>query len=238
MFVVFFVTFQRRKSQLLLDKINQQKQFDEELVKTQQEIQDETLKHVGRELHDNVGQIMVYATMQLNQVVNKVSDDLKPKAQEASKALKESLEEVRALSKSLNSDVIYNLGFEKTLSNEINRLNRIGRLEARLTSSGNRVNFENKKDEIILFRILQEFFSNTIKYAEAQHLQVVLNYTPEHLHIEVKDDGVGFDMSSVVKGSGLINMEKRAELIHAAFHLMSEKEKGTTLTISYPFKLD
>lgn len=234
-FVTFFIAFQKRKNRLLLDKIEQQKAFDEELVKSQQEIQEETFKHVGRELHDNVGQMLSYASMQLNSVVRHVSDDLRPKADEASKALKDSLAEVRALSKSLNTDVIFNLGFETSLSNEINRLNRLGELNASLDIKGKKVPFENKKDEIILFRILQEFYSNTLKYAESDKLQTSIAYNADGMSIIVKDNGKGFNIAEVQKGSGLINMEKRAEMINVEFDITSEENKGTALKLRYSY---
>jgi signal transduction histidine kinase len=236
MFVLFFVMFQKRKNKLLLDQIRQQQKFDEELILTQQEIQEETLKHVGRELHDNVGQMLVLATMQMNAVAKVAQDDIKVKVDNASGALKETLTEVRALSKSLNSDVIFNLDFDQTVKNEIQRLNKTGLIESNLTIVGNKVNFENKKDKIILFRILQEFFSNTLKYAEAQNLRISLNYLETELKIIVEDNGNGFDINSVEKGSGLINMEKRAELINASFNLESESKKGTKLTLTYPYR--
>lgn len=235
-FVLFFVIFQKRKNQLLIDKVEQQKVFDEELVKTQQEIQEETLKHIGRELHDNVGQMLVLATMQMNAVVKVARDDIKAKVNNASGALKDSLTEVRALSKSLNSDVIFNLEFDVTVKNEIERLNKTGLIEANFNVLGNKVNFENKKDKIILFRILQEFFSNTLKYAEAENLNVTLNYQNNQLKISVEDDGNGFDMNAIEKGSGLINMEKRAELINAVFNLESEASTGTKLSVVYPYR--
>tara|TARA_R110002124_G_scaffold82180_3_gene215821 strand:- start:4421 stop:5245 length:825 start_codon:yes stop_codon:yes gene_type:complete len=235
-FVVFFTTFQRRKNQLLLDNIKQQKQFDEELIKTQQEIQEETLKHVGRELHDNVGQMLVLATMQMNAVAKVAKEDIKVKVDNASSALKETLTEVRALSKSLNSDVIFNLGFDATVKNEIERLNKTGLIQTSVTISGEKVDFENKKDDLILFRILQEFSSNTLKYAEAENLDITLNYLEGKLKIEVNDDGNGFDTDSAEKGSGLINMEKRADLINASFNLESKTDKGTKLTIVYPYR--
>lgn len=235
-FILFFVVFQRRKNQLLLDKINQQKQFDEELLKTQQEIQEETLKHIGRELHDNVGQMLVLASMQMNALAKVAKDDIKVKVDNASNALKDTLGEVRSLSKSLNSDVIFNLEFDTTIKNEIQRLNKTGLIKAKLNILGDKVNFENKNDKIILFRILQEFFSNTLKYAEAENLKVTLNYLHNELQIRVEDDGSGFDISSVEKGSGLINMEKRAELINARFNLESKANEGTKLTMVYPYR--
>ena len=235
-FVLFFVIFQKRKNQLLIDRVEQQKAFDEELIKTQQEIQEETLKHIGRELHDNIGQMLVLATMQMNTVAKVAKDEIKVKVDNASGALKDALAEVRALSKSLNSDVIFNLEFDRTVKNEIERLNKTGLVEAKLNILGNKVDFENKKDKTILFRILQEFFSNTLKYAEAESLKVSLNYLNAELKIIVEDDGNGFDMHSIEKGSGLINMEKRAELINAVFNIESEVSKGTKLTVIYPYR--
>jgi signal transduction histidine kinase len=234
--IIFFIVFQKRKNKLILDKIKQQQKFDEELIKTQQEIQEETLKHVGRELHDNIGQMLVLASMQMKAATNVVGDEVKSKVENASSALKNTLEEVRSLSRSLNSDVIFNLGFDATVKNEIKRLNKTGLIQSTFSITGEKVNFENKKDEIILFRILQEFSSNSLKYAEAEHLKVTLDYQEKYLNIKVGDDGKGFDIESVEKGSGLINMEKRAELINAKFQLKSQTDKGTILTLHYPYR--
>ncbi|WP_232817816.1 sensor histidine kinase [Winogradskyella tangerina] len=219
-----------------MKNIEQQKQFDEELLITQQEIQEETLKQVGRELHDNVGQLLSVATMQMNSVAKVVDSEIKPKVASASEALKESLAEVRNLSRSLNSDVIANLGFEATVKNEIDRLNKSGLIEAKLNTVGERVNFENNKDEIILFRILQEFISNTLKYAEAELIIVSLSYDSSLLTITAEDNGVGFDHDQIEQGSGLTNMSKRSELINAEFQLESVQNEGTTLSLSYPYR--
>ncbi|WP_417860482.1 sensor histidine kinase [Winogradskyella sediminis] len=236
--IIFFIIFQKRKNQLLIDKVKQQQKFDEELIKTQQEIQEETLKHVGRELHDNIGQMLVMSTMQMNTVLTAVSSEAKIKVNSAADTLKSTLEEVRALSRTLNSDVILNLGFEATLKNEIARLNKSSLIKAILSISGKKVSFENKKDEIILFRILQEFFSNTLKHAEAEHIHVSLDYWEDHLDIKVEDDGVGFHLDKAEKGSGLINIEKRVELLKGTFQLNSKVDKGTVLTLKYPYKMD
>ncbi|BAO77637.1 two-component sensor histidine kinase [Winogradskyella sp. PG-2] len=235
-FVLFFTIFQKRKNQLIIDRIEQEKKFEEELVRTQQEIQEETLKHVGRELHDNVGQMLALASMQMKAVSRIVDDEVKTKVDNASEALKETLTEVRTLSKSLNSDVIFNLGFEAVVKNEIERLNKTGLIQSSIAITGNKVNFENEKDETILFRILQEFSSNTLKYAEAEHLNISINYFEDKLEISIEDDGSGFDLNTVEKGSGLINMEKRAELINTNFQLESQLNKGTILHLVYPYR--
>ncbi|MGM5471126.1 sensor histidine kinase [Flavobacteriaceae bacterium LMO-SS05] len=234
--IVFFIVFQKRKHKLLLDKIKQQQAFEEEIRKTQSEIQEQTLKHIGWELHDNVGQLLAYASMQLNLIASQVSDDLKDKLNDTTNAIKESLKEVRLLSKSLNSDVILNIGLEQSIANELKRLKKMKFTSAELHIKGIRVELDNKKYEIILFRILQEFFSNSVKYSGAKNLKVELNYFTDKLTIMASDDGIGFDMETAKKGSGLITMKSRAELINATFNLTSRPQEGVALSLTYPFK--
>ncbi|PWI29749.1 histidine kinase [Flavobacteriaceae bacterium LYZ1037] len=236
--VIFFIVFQKRKNKLLLDKIKQQQAFDEEIAQTQTEIQEQTLKHIGWELHDNVGQLLAYASMQLNMLSAKIPEDMKGTLNLTTETIKESLKEVRSLSKSLNNDVILNIGFEKSITNELDRLKRMKFASAELKIKGENKSLNNKKHEIILFRILQEFFSNSVKYSEAQNLKVELEYVNDDLIIIASDDGKGFDVETAKKGSGLINMKSRAELIKAKFDLFSKPNEGVKLTITYPLISD
>lgn len=233
--IIFFIVFQKRKNKLLIEKFEQQQAFEEELTQTQTEIQEQTLKHVGWELHDNVGQLLAYASMQLTMLSSQVDASFKGKLDETSSVIKDSLKEVRMLSKSLNSEVLLNSGFQQSITNELNRLKRMKFESAEMHVSGTVVDFANKKHEIILFRILQEFFSNAVKYSQANHLKVTLTYQPQLLVIEATDDGVGFDMNTIEKGSGLINMKSRAELINAKFQLTSKPDEGVHLRLEYPF---
>ena len=233
--ITFFIVFQKRKNKLLLDKIKQQREFEEEIAQTQLEIQDQTLKNIGQELHDNVGQLLSFASMQLNLISSIASDSIKEKVDDTKAVIKDTIQEVRALSKSLNSDVILNLGLKQSIQNEVDRLNKLKLIKAELNIEGNEIELKNKKDEIILFRIIQEFFSNTNKYSEANNLIVTLNYTNNALKITARDDGKGFDENTIERGSGLINMKSRAELIHTAFNLVSQPKEGVTLTLEYPY---
>ena len=219
---------------MLLDKIQREREFEEELVKTQSEIQEQILKNVGQELHDNVGQLLAVANMQLSLVSSLIEDSMKNKVDETKNVLSDAIKEVRGLSKVLNSEVIQNLGFQESLTTEIDRLNRMNLLKAELFSSGDKDICKNNQDAIILFRILQEFISNTVKYSKATQLTITLKYTTDNLLIIAEDNGVGFDKDNIDKGSGLINMESRARLIETEFSLTSIPNEGTKLTLNYP----
>lgn len=235
--IVFFIVFQKRKNKLILDKIKQQQAFEEELSNTQIEIQEQTLKNIGQELHDNIGQLLSVANMQLSIMSANVQDAIKEQFTETKDVVKDSLREVRALSKSLNSDVIINRGFQESVQNEIDRLNRLQILKATLEVVGDKALFQNNKDSIILFRIFQEFLSNTVKYASAENFNVSLEYTKEKLIIKMHDNGKGFDIQQVAKSSGLINMQNRADLIQAKYKLESKINEGTQLEIIYPYRV-
>ena len=234
--ILFFIVFTKRKNKLVLEKIKQQQAFEEELSNAQLEIQEQTLKNIGQELHDNIGQLLSVANMNMSILSTQVSDELKESFTETKNVIKESLGEVRTLSKSLNNEVIASRGFQNSVKNEVDRLNKLKLLKAELSIKGNPENLGNTKDSIILLRILQEFFSNTIKYANASTISVDLNYNDDKLEIKVQDNGKGFDINEVEKGSGLINMNSRAGLIGVDLNLFSERGKGTTLDMVYPYR--
>ncbi|MGY0392605.1 sensor histidine kinase [Bizionia sp. KMM 8389] len=221
---------------MIQDKIKLEQAFQDELSDTQIEIQEQTLKNIGQELHDNIGQLLSVANMQMSIMNMQVDESLREQFTETKNVVKDSLSEVRALSKSLNSDVIANRGFQKSVENEITRINKLQLLHAILEINGDETLFNNSKDSIILFRIIQEFISNTIKYASAASLLVSLDYQEGQLVIQISDDGKGFDVELAEKGSGLINMKNRADLIHADFNLNSELNNGTQLQIIYTYR--
>jgi len=237
MFILFFYAFQKRKNKLLLDKIKLEREFEDELVKTQAEIQEQTLKNVGQELHDNVGQLLSVANMQLSLIASLTQDSTKTKIDDTKNVITDAIKEVRGLSKVLNSEVILNLGFQESLYTEIERLNRMGSIKAELISTGDKGVCKNNGDAIILFRILQEFISNTVKYSNATTLTITLNYFSDHLDILAEDNGIGFDVDRVEKGSGLINMQSRAALTKTEFNLTSIPNEGTKLALNYPIAL-
>ncbi|MEO5787697.1 MAG: sensor histidine kinase [Gelidibacter sp.] len=232
--IVFFIVFQKRKNKLLLDKLKQQKEFEDTVAKTSEEIQEQTLKYIGQELHDNIGQLLSLASMQLGMLSVKISEDIKDSYVETQKIIKDSLAEVRTLSKALNTDVIQNRGFSESIKFEIERLNRMKLIAAEFSVEGNPIPFGNKKDGIILFRILQEFISNTVKHSNATELKIVLHYKQDELLIKASDDGVGFVIDDEKDSSGLLNMKSRAELTESSYRLVSQPDEGVQLTIAYP----
>lgn len=234
--IIFFITFQRRKNKLLFEKLETEKRFEEELIQTRLEIQEQTLKNVSWELHDNIGQLLSVANMQLNILNRTMEHPMKQSLIEIKEVVANSLQEVRSLSKSLNNEVVDYSGLEASVKNELERFKRLNILQTSFSSEGESFSIP-PKDAIILFRILQEFFSNVIKHSRADTLDLQFKYRVEALYIEVRDNGIGFNPETVDKNSGLLNMTSRAELIKADFHLNSSETSGTSLYLRYPNKI-
>lgn len=86
-----------------------------------------------------------------------------------------------------------------------------------------------------LFRIAQEFISNTLKHAKASRIEVYLNQTPSELQLKMLDNGIGFDMDEVRDLSyGLKNIEDRVDDLAGTMHLISQKGKGVSMDIRLP----
>ena len=234
--IIIFSIFQQRKEKFLLEKRADEIRFEEEIIKSQLETQEQTLQNISWELHDNVGQLLSVAKMQLNMLQPEVANGQKSILSETGDIISKSLQEIRSLSKLLNPETVKNMGLKEAIELELQRFNRLKFLEANLKIVGNEVSID-KNDEIILFRILQEFLSNSIKHAKATKLEVTLAYTPENLVISAQDFGVGFDIKIIEKGSGLVNMKSRAKLINTGFSFNSEKGKGVSLILTYPLKV-
>ncbi len=231
--IVIFSIFQNRKMKFILEKKADEIRFEEEIIKSQLETQEQTLQNISWELHDNVGQLLSVARMQLNILHPDLTDKQKMLVGETGEIISKSLQEIRTLSKLLNPEVIKNIGLEEALQLEIDRFNRLNFINAKFTVIGNPTPID-QKEEIILFRILQEFLSNSLKHSKSAKLEVTLTYTHDELVIKAQDFGIGFDKETIKNGSGLLNMKSRAKLIHATLTLKSEKDKGVSLTLTYP----
>lgn len=223
--IILFSIFQRRKNDILTEQEKEREEFERTIAETQIEIREETLRNISWELHDNIGQLLTLAKIQLQSATAE-------NIQEVSKTITKGLTEVRALSKLINPEAISNIDLREAVQLEIDRFNRLNFIASALTISGEEKDID-KKSSIIIFRILQEFFSNTIKHSRASQLNVNLDYSSSFLLITAKDNGVGFSSEEKKEGIGLLNIKNRAKLIGAEIQFTSEKNKGTSLKINY-----
>lgn len=227
--VVLFSVFMKRKNSLLLEQEEAKQRFEREITETQIEIREETLRNISWELHDNIGQLLTLAKIQTQNSGGSQQD-----LDEAAATIGKGLTEIRALSKLINPEALKNMSLPEALDLELERFNRMAYLKPSLKIKGVPIVID-KKIETIIFRILQEFFTNTIKHSKASDLKVVITYKEETLFVQVNDNGVGFDYDKArsKNGIGLTNIETRAKLIGATVDYASKIGEGTSLTLTY-----
>ncbi|MEM7108063.1 MAG: histidine kinase [Bacteroidota bacterium] len=230
--IALLAIFQTRKNKYLLAE----KKFEDEIARSQMEIAEQALKNISWELHDNIGQLLSIAKMQLN-ILRTELPDSENQLNEVNELVGKSLTEIRLLSKTLNPESILNMGLIKALKAELNRFDRLKFVQTSLTVDGHFRDIS-ERDEIIIFRILQEFFTNVIKHSKANFLTVNIACYPEKVSIIAEDDGIGFNAEEVVQGSGLVNMKSRAKMVGGNFKIVSQLNQGVTLHLEYPYKDD
>ncbi len=228
--ITLFTVFVRRKNKLLEEQERTKKAFEKELSETQIEIREETLRNISWELHDNIGQLMTLAKIQAQMAKNNPEN-----LDEVTDTIGKGITELRTLSKLINPEALKSLNLIEALNLEIERFNRLEFIKSTFVVTGNQYDIENKKG-VIIFRILQEFFSNTIKHSKASNLNVHVEYKKDRLEISAKDDGVGFSSDADFSGIGMKNMKNRAKVIGADLNITSEKDEGTALKLTYEYE--
>jgi signal transduction histidine kinase len=231
--IVIFVKQYRAKRKA---HINEIKTIDEshkkELLETELEIQSQTMIHIGREIHDNVGQKLTLASLYAQQLAfeNK-TPHINQNITNISDIINQSLSDLRELSKSLTSNSIHQNTLSTLLKNECARINDLNGCKVHIAQK-NGAEVANYTKKSVLLRIAQEFIQNSIKHAACKNIRVSLYKEKEFFVLKLMDDGKGFDIKNIKSnGIGLKNIEKRAEMIGGFLTLESEKNVGTTLTI-------
>jgi two-component system NarL family sensor kinase len=150
--------------------------------------------------------------------------------------LTRAMDDLRDLSKSLSSDIIKNGGLTKAIDVQIGQLRKLEKLNVTYQLNGD-YRFLDEQKEMFILRILQEAINNVIRHSEATGIEVLLSYLDNNLTLLIRDNGKGFDPSSIRKqdGSGINNMTKRAKMIGARFNIDSTAQTGTLIIIAVPY---
>ncbi|MFD2034131.1 sensor histidine kinase [Belliella marina] len=200
--------------------------FEKTILNVEKEIQEETLQHVGRELHDNIGQLLSLTKLTLN--------SSKPeKIQEGKQLVNQVIGEIRTLSKTLNLDWVTTIDLETYIQRELTKLEQLDFCKVEFVVEGEDFGLENSK-KLVLIRIIQECLNNAIKHAKPDLLSIKLRRTEKATEITIADNGIGFDTSIEKNGSGLYNLKSRMKTIGGEIKIISSEGNGTQINLLLP----
>ncbi len=240
--LVVSILFLYQKKRALKDKeIESIKiSYEKALLQTQVEIQEEVLKNISMELHDNIGQIMLLANINVT-ILQKM--DLPLKANnliiDTKKILSTASEDIVELSRSLNSDRIIKIGVFKAIIKDLKQLERkeLFKLYVFNNTEENESNLP-PATQLMVFRMFQEIIKNIIKHANATSVEFIISKQDELMELKFIDDGVGFEYSSDKMlenyGIGLASLNARAKHFKGSVNIKSILHKGTTISIFIP----
>lgn len=212
-------------------------EYEKNLLSSRVEIQEQTLLNISRDIHDNISLSLTLAKLNLNTLdwndINKASSSVR----DSIDILGSAIADLSDMSRSMNPELIGNLGLINALENEILRIQKLAGLQVILELSGNLTFIESEK-ELVIFRIIQEAFNNIIKHSQTKNVTIKIHYGISYIEVWIKDDGVGFAQNpeSILKEnkSGLLNMKTRAELLKGSIRIESASKLGTQLLVKIP----
>jgi len=208
--------------------IEKQKELTQIILQTQEKER----SALGRELHDNINQILASINMKLSYFIDQPGNNMDI-LMDCRQNLKEAIEETRNLSHRMVSPRFS----ENPLEHELKRLLEEYGLEHKV-----QLDFDVMVEETIpvpvketLYRIVQEQLTNISKHAKADSIQVIVSKDRHGVNIVIRDDGIGFDQNQKRRGIGITNIINRADAYHGTVKIVSEPGKGCTLSVRIPF---
>jgi len=229
-FYLLFIQYSRRKVQHFKEVKELQTVYEQTLLQTQIEIQEQTFNYISEEIHDNIGQVLSLARLKLNTLGPDPSEE---KINDVDEWLRKAIHDLRHLSHSLNTTLIKEKRIEAAIAGELEQFQKTGRYNTHFDCTVNTKQLDDNRS-IILFRMIQEALNNIIKHAKATEIDIAVTETGETITFTITDNGIGFNTEEVLRknnGAGLKNLFSRAKTITAYIDLQSTEGKGTTLSI-------
>jgi signal transduction histidine kinase len=191
---------------------------------------------IGRELHDNVNQILSTSKLYLE-----VSGQDESKREEfvkmGIKNINDAINEVRSISRSLVPVALGDLGLIPSIKDLVENIRKTKLFDISFSYSKLVERVLTEPQKLTVFRIIQEQVNNIQKHAAARSAKVALTLSKDEIQLVIQDDGKGFDCKSAKSsGLGLINIKSRVELFDGSMQLQSEEGEGCELLIQIPIQ--
>lgn len=208
-----------------------------ELARKLISVQEEIFHSLSRELHDEFGQILTAIGAMLRRAEKKglpPDSPFRVELQEVREIAQATLQKIRSLSQVLHPTVLDDGGLEEAIDWYLPTFQRQTGITVKYEKKGTSPAIPDRV-AINVYRVLQEALNNLAKHSESQMAWVRVRFSDERLELEVEDHGVGLpETDGGRRGTGLIAMRERAELLHGTIEYLRAGEKGTLVRLQVP----
>jgi PAS domain S-box-containing protein len=229
-----------KEREKLFKKVSSAQERLRAVSKRLMEVQESERRHIARELHDEIGQILTAIKINIQTAFKLAgAEKIKTHLNEGVELIEEALFQVRKLSVDLRPSMLDDLGLIPALRWYVDRQSVRAGLTAKVSVDENIMRLPTEI-EITCFRVSQEALTNIIKHSQATHVDIMLYYEEGDLHLKIIDDGVGFNFFAAVQRSlkgesmGILGMQERVELIGGKIKINSKPGQGTTVHTIFP----
>lgn len=220
--LVIILYFNNKRLASIREKELLKTEYAQAILSAQLEVQEQTMRQISQEIHDNVGQILSLVNLNLKMIKPGQEEKLNATSELVNKAIAD----LRSLSKNLNPDAITKTGLIQLIKNDLEQMQKTGQFITSLNIVEEPVLTASKLT--VVYRMIQEVLNNIIKHAEATNVSVDI----ASAEIKISDNGKGFELDMQSSGIGLLNLEQRAKLIGARLQINSSTGKGTSIIFS------
>jgi len=219
----------------LEDKLNRErKEKQYQITSAVITAQERERMFLGQELHDNINPLL--ATVQLYMDCATLNVDQRANLLKESKTIiNTAVEEIRTISNSLIPKPFHQISLKEAIGDICKNINKATDLQ--FIADWDTIDDSSLSDKmkLTIFRIVQEQTTNIIKHANAKEVIIEIYQDKEALVLNIKDDGVGFDVSTKRNGIGLQNISSRAELLNGEVIINSSPGKGCELQVIFDY---
>ena len=219
-------------------ELRDKEEWVRDLIRDTLEAQEAEREHVCLEVHDGVTQTLASAFqyLQILEAASFESTQARQLLLKASALVKQAIQESREVINSLQPATLRDLGLVATLRQEIWRMEQEDRWKIEFKADAIRLP---QDVETGLYRIIHEAITNARRHADTKRLRITITSADDQVKVEVKDWGVGFNYSPKgllkKRGTGLLSMSRRAELLQGTCNIQSRRGQGTVVSVEIPF---
>lgn len=227
------IEFEQKKQILLICKdVTEHKNAELNALKAIIQGQDQERKRLASDLHDSLGQELGAIKFFIGSLSLMEKDSLEYSEciKEIDRMVNDTITSVREITFDLMPFVLENNTIDKAIEQLCKQTSSMQTLDVQFTSNVKNIVRKDKKEEAILYRIVQEFINNSIKHAKAKLIRIQLTHSNNALDFQLEDNGIGFEINAIQKNNGLRNITQRLEVLEAEFEWKSKNKIGTSLT--------
>ncbi len=188
---------------------------------------------VGRELRDNLGQIMAVAKLYA-QMAKKYEKNTESYLDQSCELMVNAIADIRKISKTLIIPDLNIIGLLDNIKNLLHDLNDEAPIVLEFHHDGIEEKDLDEKLQVTIFRIIQEQVNNILKHANARHATIHLSRQENEIILLISDNGDGCDIVTEKSGVGIINIKSRADLYNGRVMIESKPGEGYALKVVFP----